>query len=257
MLQDGGAVAATSEQVKGNAVDLQMGFDRSYIEVFTHLIGFQQPIGYTAGTFDVPGEQMQGRMAGAGTEIKGTSASAFRTGSASMSTGTTTTGSCGIQFPGLVGLVFDSTVPHECRIIAALPTAPSGAQDFVASVGLISFITATPVVPTLGWFFRASTANANWQAVSKNGASETVTNSSVSVTAAWPTFRINYDIASNEARFYINGTLVVAHTTNHPAFLSQIHCGASIVKSAGSTARLLNVDAFYYKTSASAGNQHL
>ena len=68
-----------------------------------------------------------------------------------------------------------------------------------------------------GTFFRHDSAvDGHWYAVTDNGAGETTTDTGISASSSWKTFKIVCE-SSTTIKFYINDSLVATHTTNIPS----------------------------------------
>lgn len=118
-----------------------------------------------------------------------------------------------------------------------------GTQTFTVRFGFMS--DAGGDAPN-GVFFRYthSTNSGYWQGVARNNNSETATNFSTGpVTTGWQKMKIVVNAAGTSAEFFINGTSVGTVTSNIPtASGRETSIGASIIKSAGTTARTLLMD---------------
>lgn len=118
-----------------------------------------------------------------------------------------------------------------------------GSQSFTVRFGFMDDVGGD--APD-GVFFRYShgTNSGNWQGVSRNNNSESVVNSSVApVTSGWQKMRIVVNAAGTSVEFFINETSIGTITSNIPtASGRETALGASIIKSAGTTARTLLMD---------------
>jgi hypothetical protein len=92
-------------------------------------------------------------------------------------------------------------------------------------------------------------ASANWQCVTSDNNTRTLTTTSVAVTTTWTKLRIEINAAATEVKFYINGTLVATHTQNIPTFANSrfLIMKQQIVKSAGTTNRSVYCDYLLYE----------
>ena len=87
-----------------------------------------------------------------------------------------------------------------------------------------------------------------WQAITRNSqtAGETIVDTGVAASdTVYQNFEIEINRAGNDAKFYINGTLVATITTNFPT-LNYMVSGALRRKLSGSTFRRLVIDALYH-----------
>lgn len=100
--------------------------------------------------------------------------------------------------------------------------------------------------PTDGVFVRYThgTNSGKFECVTRANGTETATDSGVTVAAdTWYTVDIVVNEDGTEALFKINGTEVATNTTNIPTAVGrETGVQASILKSAGTTARVMNVD---------------
>lgn len=101
-----------------------------------------------------------------------------------------------------------------------------------------------------GVYFRYihSTYSGRWQTVTRSNSVETVNDSGVAVVAAtWQKLMIKVDALGSNAYFYINDTLVQTHTTNIPTAAGRLTgFGASVVKSAGTNSRTIELDYIHF-----------
>lgn len=95
-----------------------------------------------------------------------------------------------------------------------------------------------------GWLYNHSTNSGNWtcQTIANNVG--TITSSGQAVTAdTWHKLKTVVDMSVPRVVFYLNGTAVVTNTSNIPAGASRrTELRMSIVKSAGTAARILGID---------------
>ena len=92
-------------------------------------------------------------------------------------------------------------------------------------------------------------ASPNWQCVTSDNSTRTLTTTSVAVTTTWTKLRIEINAAATEVKFYINGTLVATHTQNIPTFANSrfLIMKQQLVKSAGTTNRSVYCDYLLYE----------
>lgn len=92
-----------------------------------------------------------------------------------------------------------------------------------------------------------SVNSGKWQAVTRDGGSETATDTGVTADQTASLFEIRVNPVATSVTFYINGTLVATNTTNIPD--STDYMGmmpGSIVKTAGTNNRSFHIDYAYY-----------
>lgn len=92
-------------------------------------------------------------------------------------------------------------------------------------------------------FFRKNAAGTNWEAVTRSGATETITTTTGSV-STMRTLRIDVNDTLSKVFFYIDGSLVATHTTNIPAPGTRLGYWAGITPS---TAAAATMDLDYIK----------
>lgn len=102
---------------------------------------------------------------------------------------------------------------------------------------------------TDGAFFRYtdSVNGGRWQAVTRDGGSETATDTGVTADQDPAVFEIRVNPDCTSVKFYIDGTLVATNTTNLPdadEFTGMMP--GSIVKTAGTNSRAFHIDYAYY-----------
>lgn len=92
-------------------------------------------------------------------------------------------------------------------------------------------------------------ASANWQCVTVNNATRTLTTTSVAVTTNWVKLKIIVNAAATSITYYVDGTLVATHTTNIPTFAlgRRFKVKQGIFKTIGITARNINCDYLFYE----------
>lgn len=95
-----------------------------------------------------------------------------------------------------------------------------------------------------------SAASGNWQIVTVSNSVRTFTTTSVAIdNTNLQKLRIDVNAAGTSAVFYIDNVAVGTHTTNIPTGSSRrFGNGVQLLKSAGTTARTLDVDYLYMKT---------
>ena len=92
------------------------------------------------------------------------------------------------------------------------------------------------------FYYKRVSYGANWQAVTRNTASQTTTDTAVAVAAnTWVRLTLIVNAAGTSVTYYINGTLVATITTNIPAGGAGRE-GCLLLKSAGTTSVTANVD---------------
>jgi len=240
MLQGGLAVTATTEDIAADPPTACMAVARDKIRRFSHLIDAAE--GFTSST---TGDYFGNEAAvvwcngAAAAEVTQDSGGKLASGVAVCDAGTSLTG-----FAGLTDTIHMVYVPAASiftgKWLASVNVAPNGTDTYVAQIGYVK--TPTSIVDQ-GLFFRARNGSANWQAVTRDGSSETETDTLIPITSSgWLVFEIDH--TANTAVFRINGALVATHTTTLPAILTVLYPGVTILKSAGTISRQVIVDAY-------------
>lgn len=159
-------------------------------------------------------------------------------GQVNIGTGTTA-GSTALLHLGGTALRGAHASTYECR--CKVSNLNDGTNQFSVYAGLTTDTAGAE--PSSGHYFRYTNADGvNWQAVTANGGSRTVTNSGVAVSAS-AMQRLGFigDGAGNVS-FYIAGALVATHSTNLIGASVQHAPSLSIVKTASTGARTFQVD---------------
>lgn len=249
-LQSGLSVAATSQQLLGDALDREFGHNGRLLQSATHLYNTPSALSVTTDDTLFGNEPVVTRLSGTGASVSQVGLAKIGTGIAELSTGTTATGRAGIQSTQQA-IVFSSGVSTwSFGFKAGIDTLATVAQDFTVQIGILNSFSS---LATSGVWFEARQGVTNWRAISGSTASPaapTDTDTGVAVAAvpgvlpSYDTFRIDYDPTTQNFTYYINGSLVATHadSTNAPSGFT-LGVGANIIKSAGTTARKLYVDA--------------
>ena len=156
------------------------------------------------------------------------------TGAASNGLGSVTTKGAAI-FAGTT-----SNVPNSIsfKTVVSVNNLSDAGQTFTAECGW----SVSTAIPSDGASFRYSHGvnGGKWLCVTRLSSAETTTDSGVTVAADTPDLLEIYHRPDNSVAFFINGAFVAEHTTN--IFSSTATPSCVILKSVGTTARLLAVD---------------
>jgi len=160
-----------------------------------------------------------------------------------LSTGTTATGWAGIGVGnyGTIGK-FDGTNKIRYAAKIYIPTLRTGTEEYTVIVGFGDG-NGNGAEPLDGAYWKYSSANASWQYITANNSTRTTNTSSTTVAINTP-YVLEVEFDGTGCNFFINGTQVGSRvTTNLPtASGREFSLGVSITKSAGTTARLLDID---------------
>jgi hypothetical protein len=160
------------------------------------------------------------------------------------STGTTTTGWASLGSGNYANLFrFDGTTKVIWMTKLYIDTLRNGTDDYRITVGFGDNV-GNGALPADGAYFLYDSVSANWQYVTANNSSRTTAVSTVAVNAL-TTYILEVEFDGTGFNFYINGTLVNGSpvTTNTPITSGrETSHGIVITKTAGTTARTVNVD---------------
>jgi len=171
-----------------------------------------------------------------------------------FSTGTTSSGVsgttvCGTHNGGVI-VVGNGEILYDSLI--EIETLSTVTERFVNLFGLSTFITTTNPTNLIGFTYDEGgiaglsnfTASANWQTVTTNALTKTVTDTGVPVvTTGFVKLSIIVNAGGTSVAFYINGVLVSTHTTNIPTGATKRLVNANaIFKTAGTTSRTMYMD---------------
>jgi hypothetical protein len=90
-----------------------------------------------------------------------------------------------------------------------------------------------------------SNAHTNWQCLTNNNGTVTLTDSGVAVGTGWTTLQLTINAGGTSVQFYINGTSVATVTSNLPATGNTMSPQMWVLKSAGTTNRTMSCDIFW------------
>ncbi|MEM4248187.1 MAG: LamG-like jellyroll fold domain-containing protein, partial [Candidatus Nanoarchaeia archaeon] len=182
-----------------------------------------------------------------GTQAVGTVTNTDRTiGFMMFRTGTTATGRSCLQKTG-TGFVLGVNAFY-CESRVRIPTLSLAAQEFGFAIGLHDDVNLNAID---GVYFLYDRLNygTNWQCVTSNNSTRTVTNSGITIIAnTWYSLAFTVNAAGTAVNFYINGNLVATNTTNIPTGAGR-ETGPRILllKSSGTTQRIVHVDYWLHK----------
>lgn len=158
-----------------------------------------------------------------------------------IQTGTTTTGAVALKTPDCIQLGGSMTYIFKCCI--RLPNLPDATENFTINAGFTDRPSGLSAV-TDGLVFIVDTNNAGWSVTSRSNGLGTRVNSVVGISAnVWYDLEIRSNADASSADFYVNGQLLSTVTTNIPSGVGRATAiGLTIIKSAGSVSRFLDID---------------
>lgn len=167
-------------------------------------------------------------------------------GAARLQTGTTSSGEC--QLRGGTNGIDVGAGRMRLGSLVRVPTLSTGTERFYVAVGFKNY-DATLGTSTTGntiYLRYADHLNSGkWQAACSDGATATLADSGVTVTAGqWYWIEIDVAADGSEAKFYIDGTLRATIAADMPTGAINHH-PAVINKTVGTTSRSFDID-FYY-----------
>ena len=140
-----------------------------------------------------------------------------------------------------------STTPNSvyCKVVFTIQTLSTAGESFTTVAGLPANTTAFTASPDGGYFkYNHGLNSGNFTAVTRTASAETTTDSGVAAAVnTLYTFEVLHR-PDNSVAFFLNGTYVAEHTTNiHDGYAYAL---ADIIKSAGTTARTIQLHAIHY-----------
>jgi hypothetical protein len=177
-------------------------------------------------------------ISGAATGISG-SGEPGTPGIATLTTGTTNAGNVQLRTvaTAIAGLAGNETLDLEIRF--RIPVISDGTETFVVRVGFGDNPTADH---TDGVYLEINAnATANMQAKSANNGTRTTVDTGVPALAG-SFYRARFQVSATQAIVTIDGITVATLSTNLPATGRTFGAGVFILKSAGTTARTVDVD---------------
>jgi hypothetical protein len=172
-----------------------------------------------------------------------------------LSTGTTSGGIAGLT--RAAGFIYRFSTSDTIRFLCRLrvPTLADGTNTFEIHAGFLSDY-ATDVVDG-GFWFEHRNGQANWRCINRDDSVDTDASSGIAVsTTSYVNLGVEWDGAT--ANFYASTgendiALVVSQATHAPDANTLLFPAIVIQKSAGTTARTVNVDAMAFSVPHSRG----
>lgn len=129
-----------------------------------------------------------------------------------------------------------------------VPTLSNGTDTFSVKIGIGDGVNGGNPTDGLWFEYTHSVNSGNWVIKTASNASGTTSNTSTAASAgSWVSFAIEVNAAGTSAEFFINGSSVGTITTNIPTGAGrETALFFDIVKTAGTTARQLDVDAVLF-----------
>lgn len=195
----------------------------------------------TAGDYGDVASAVTGTAAAWG----GVASSTTLPANAQLTTGSTNAGAATLYFAKTSNTYTAYGTSHQfAEYVFYIPTLSNGTETYTIQVGLVASSSTTTLAAnnTVAVRYTHGTNSGKFQGFSKDNAGAEST-ADLGTTVATNTIyrvRIELDKARAEARFYVNGTFAARITGNMPNNVAN-GMKAEILKSAGTTARTLNI----------------
>lgn len=166
-----------------------------------------------------------------------------------LSTASSTAGGAAVS-TGTIRFTFGHGFKYRTKWRMALSDVSDGTESFEVRVGVMDGISAGSPANNGAFFRYTHSANSGkWEAVTALGGTETTEDTGIAAAAdGYHTFEIVSNEDATSVAFYIDGVLVAEITTNiinADDELAGLAC--TIIKTAGSTARMLYIDYFEFE----------
>lgn len=197
------------------------------------------------GTADVFEGGVTTFVSGAGAAIVVGTAEANHPGVVTISTGTTAAGYCAFGNPNGT-LIRLGGGKVRVGIVAKLTTLSDGTDTYTARLGLQEAF-ATDSVDGVYFRYTHGTNAGEWQGVARSNSVESALDTNALADTNWHTFELEVNAAGTSVEFFIDGVSKGTIATNIPTGAGR-ETGlipAVIVKSLGTAARTLSVDAYW------------
>lgn len=193
-------------------------------------------------------EVLESQVGGTAAAITSVTGEANHPGVVQLSTGTTTTGRAAVMTTQALASVQLGGGKARSGAVLKLPNLSDGTNTYTARVA--GFGDATSTESNDGIYFRYtdSVNGGEWQGVTIAAGSESTLDTNVAADTSWHTFEIEVNAAATSVEFFIDGTSVGTLTTTIPTGSSRETglLAAYIHKSAGTTARTIHLDAYWF-----------
>lgn len=158
-------------------------------------------------------------------------------------TGTTATGYAGIGSANTTEVVLGTRAVRMTACVQ-VPTLSTSTETFFAIVGFHDRRAQQTPTDGVYFYYTDSATGATWKTIAySNGTTAGATNTGIVADTSWHTFELQVNTAGSRVDCYIDGALVSTETANIPTGTARsTGCGAHIIKSNGTTARLINID---------------
>jgi len=134
--------------------------------------------------------------------------------------------------------------------LGSLNTLSDGTDTYVAEFGVSNVNTANGAITDgVWWRYTHSENSGKWTINTSKTSTPTAANTSSTVDTSWHTYKFIVNSTATSVAFYIDGTQVANSpiTTNIPTTGVGMNPFFRILKSAGTNARILTMDSFYFQ----------
>ncbi|HUW16178.1 MAG TPA: hypothetical protein VMW94_03785 [Actinomycetes bacterium] len=183
---------------------------------------------------------------GTGAILAAGAASSGHPGILSLSTGTTTTGRCGLG-GSAGGEIILGGYALSFAAVVKIPTLSDGTNTYTAAFGLGDGTAPHDATDAVRFVYGSAVNGGKWQLSTMASSSETVADSGVTVDTNWVLLQFTVNAAGNSVEFFIDGSSVgtMVDTIPTTANVTALQPGG-IRKSAGTTARTVLIDFYQY-----------
>lgn len=179
----------------------------------------------------------------------GTAASPNHPGILVLNTGTTTTGRAALITNTSVQSIQLGGGRVRFGVCFRLPVLSDGTDTFTIRAGTTDSSTGNDGNHAILFRYSHGVNGGRWEGVTRDGGAETALDTGITVDTNFHTLEWEVNADASSVEFFVDATSAGTITTNIPSIAtSRLHTlsPASILKSAGTTARTLQVDAYWY-----------
>jgi hypothetical protein len=160
-----------------------------------------------------------------------------------LSTGTSTTGRGGVATGANAVALGGGKV--RFLVVAKIDTLSDGTNRYSVNLGMGTTAGSTNQGEGVTFRYSDNVNSGKWQAVCAASSVETATDTGITADTGWHAFEAEVNAAGTSVEFFIDGASVATVTTNIGTGAMRL-IPANIVKSAGGTARTVQLDMFNY-----------
>lgn len=165
-----------------------------------------------------------------------------------LDTGTTTTGRTYLG-TGLTALTGGGGL-LRCGQWVIIATASDGTNRFEVNAGFLDGFSTATIADGASFAYRDNLNSGKWLCTTSAASVTTATSTDSGITAnaaQWYFLEVEINAAGTSVTYFIDKTLVATHAANVPTGANTFGYGISILKSLGTTARTVSIDAMRVK----------